>query len=154
MNLDSYNYEIDESFQTYEFVSKGPNGRITKVVAYTEFGTVNGETAYNLGFGDVDLETGIISDMAVTEINGYICYRKGFIMAVSSKRIATIEVGGKKLIGSNGRTIIGSGKFVSVTGKGVVSTGVKNYAADPFFLKKAAEAKAEIDRVGLPKGKK
>jgi hypothetical protein len=66
MNLNSYNYEIDESFQTYEFVSEGPNGRITKVVAYTEFGTVNGEIAYNLGFGDVDLETGTISDMAVT----------------------------------------------------------------------------------------
>jgi hypothetical protein len=75
-------------------------------------------------------------------------------MAVSSKRIATIEVGGKKLTGSNGRTIIASGKFVSVTGKGVVSTRLKNYADDPFFLKKAAEAKAEIDRVGLPKGKK
>jgi len=75
-------------------------------------------------------------------------------MAVSSKRIATIEVGSKKLTGSNGRTIIGSGKFASVTGKGVVSARVKNYAADPFFLKKAAEAKAEIDRVGLPKREK
>jgi hypothetical protein len=67
MNLNSYNYEIDESFQTYEFVSEGPKGKITKVVAYTEFGTVNGEIAYNLGFGDVDQETGKISDMAVTD---------------------------------------------------------------------------------------
>ena len=67
MNLDSYNYEIDESFQTYEFLSEGPNGKVTKVVSYTEFGTVNGEIAYNLGFGDVDQETGAISDMAVTD---------------------------------------------------------------------------------------
>ena len=69
MNLDSYNYEIDESFQTYEFVSEGPNGKITKIVSYTQFGTVNGEIAYNLGFGDVDRETGTISDMAVTNNN-------------------------------------------------------------------------------------
>jgi hypothetical protein len=69
MNLDSYNYEIDESFQTYEFVSDGPNGKVTKIVSYTEFGTVNGEIAYNLGFGDVDLQTGAISDMVVTNNN-------------------------------------------------------------------------------------
>jgi hypothetical protein len=69
MNLDSYNYEIDESFQTYEFVSEGPNGKVTKIVSYTEFGTVNGEIAYNLGFGDVNHQTGAISDMAVTNNN-------------------------------------------------------------------------------------
>ena len=66
MNLDSYNYQIDESFQTYEFVSEGPNGKVTKVVAYTEFGTVNGELVYNLGFGDVDEKTGMVSDTVVT----------------------------------------------------------------------------------------
>ena len=42
-------------------------------------------------------------------------------------------------------------RFVSVTGKGVVSSKVKNYAADPFFVRKAVAAKAEIDKVGLPK---
>jgi hypothetical protein len=74
-------------------------------------------------------------------------------MAVSSKRIATAEVGGKRFIENNRGTTTVSGKFVSVTGKGVVSARLKNYAADPFFVKKAAEAKAEIDRVGLPKRK-
>jgi hypothetical protein len=44
--------------------------------------------------------------------------------------------------------------FVSVTGKGTISCKVKNYAFDPFFIKKAEEAKAEIDRVGLPTKKK
>ena len=58
------------------------------------------------------------------------------------------------MIKSNGQVASGSGKFVSVTGKGVVNARLKNYAADPFFLKKAAEAKAEIDRVGLPETKK
>lgn len=42
-------------------------------------------------------------------------------------------------------------RFVSVTGKGVVSSKVRNYAADQFFVRKAVAAKAEIDKVGLPK---
>jgi hypothetical protein len=75
-------------------------------------------------------------------------------MAVGSKRMAAIEVGTKKMTAGNGRAIVSSEKFVSVTGKGTVSARLKNYANDPFFLKKAAEAKAEIDRVGLPKTKK
>jgi len=65
-----------------------------------------------------------------------------------------MEVGSKKLIAGNGRTAIGSGEFISVTGEGSFSARLKNYANDPFFLEKAEEAKAEIDRVGLPKTKK
>ena len=72
----------------------------------------------------------------------------------AGKGIATIEVSTKKMTAGNGRAIVKSEKFVSVTGKGVVNARLKNYAADPFFLKKAAEAKAEIDRVGLPETKK
>jgi hypothetical protein len=75
-------------------------------------------------------------------------------MAASDKSIATIEIRGKRLAGHTRGAVIDSGKPASFTGKGVVSTRVKNYAGDPFFLKKAAEAKAEIDRVGLPKTKK
>ena len=75
-------------------------------------------------------------------------------MAVSSKRVTAIEVGNKKMTVSNGRFTVGAEKFVSVTGKGVINARLKNFANDPFFLEKAAEAKAEIDRVGLPvKGK-
>jgi len=40
--------------------------------------------------------------------------------------------------------------FVSVTGKGTINPKMRNYAADPFFIKKAEEAKAEVDKVGLP----
>jgi hypothetical protein len=48
---------------TYEFDSVGPKGTITKVVMYRE---ANVKDVYNLGFGDKDLETGYISDLAVT----------------------------------------------------------------------------------------
>lgn len=37
---------------------------------------------------------------------------------------------------------------------GVISDKVGNYQADPFFVKKAAEAKALIKKVGLPKMEK
>lgn len=67
MNLDTYNYQSDESFQSYQFESTGPNGLIKKVVSYNLAGTVNdNEPYYNLGFGDLDEETGTVSDTAVT----------------------------------------------------------------------------------------
>ena len=34
----------------------------------------------------------------------------------------------------------------------VVSDAVGNYEHDPYFVKKAASAKAFLERVGLPKG--
>jgi len=39
-------------------------------------------------------------------------------------------------------------------GKGIVSDEVRSYANDPFFVKKAEEAKETIRRVGLPGDKK
>jgi hypothetical protein len=39
-------------------------------------------------------------------------------------------------------------------GKGIVSSEVRNYANDPFFVKKAEEAREVIRRVGLPGDKK
>lgn len=44
-----YQLKFSASFTTYEFVSEGPNGRINKLVKYTE-SSVKG--IYNLGFGD------------------------------------------------------------------------------------------------------
>jgi len=35
----------------------------------------------------------------------------------------------------------------------VVSKSVKSYANDPFFVKKAEEARKTIEKVGLPKPK-
>lgn len=44
----------------------GPKGIVTKVVRYRE---INVRGIYNLGFGDKDLQTGYISDIAVTNNN-------------------------------------------------------------------------------------
>ena len=62
--LDNY-YNVDTSpdFQTFEFVSVGPRGNITKVVRYSE---INVKGFFNLGFGDKDPITGFLSDLSVT----------------------------------------------------------------------------------------
>ena len=58
-------YKVDTSpdFETFEFISVGSKGNITKVVRYTE---INVKGYYNLGFGDKDPITGYISDLSVT----------------------------------------------------------------------------------------
>ena len=62
--LDNH-YSVDASpdFQTFEFVSTGVKGNITKVVRYSE---INIKGFYNLGFGDKDPITGFLSDSTVT----------------------------------------------------------------------------------------
>ena len=58
--LDTY-YHVDASpdFQTFEFISAGSKGSVTKVVRYSE---INVKGFFNLGFGDKDPITGFISD--------------------------------------------------------------------------------------------
>ncbi len=58
-----YRVETSKDFQTYEFVSVGQRGNITKVVRYSE---INVKGFYNLGFGDKDPVTGLISDLIVS----------------------------------------------------------------------------------------
>lgn len=58
-----YKVETATDFQTFEFISIGPKGYITKIVRYTE---INIKGFYNLGFGDKDPVTGLISDLTVT----------------------------------------------------------------------------------------
>jgi hypothetical protein len=58
-----YNVKYSPDFLTFEFVSEGPKGKITKVVKYAE---INVKGYYNLGFGDKDPDTGYISDLTVT----------------------------------------------------------------------------------------
>lgn len=62
MHLPLYPYKTNDSFLDYEFVSKGPKRSIKKVVRFTEIR----KNIYNLGFGDLDDETGEISDTIVT----------------------------------------------------------------------------------------
>lgn len=65
MQLPRYQYKTNAAFLDYEFVSKGPKGSIKKVVRFTQ---IDGHI-FNLGFGDLDEETGEISDTIVTNNN-------------------------------------------------------------------------------------
>ncbi len=63
---DRYLVETSPDLQTFEFISLGPKGDVTKVVRYSE---INIKGFYNLGFGDKDPITGYISDLTVTNNN-------------------------------------------------------------------------------------
>ena len=65
MQLPRYQYKTNNSFLDYEFISEGPNGRIKKIIRFTQIST----TVFNIGFGDLDEETGEISDVAITNNN-------------------------------------------------------------------------------------
>lgn len=63
MNLDRYSFETNESFLDFEFESDGPKGKIKKVVRFSPQ-NANGITFFNLGFGDVNPETGSVDDLS------------------------------------------------------------------------------------------
>ena len=65
MNLPKYEYRTNENFLDYEFVSVGPKGRVKKVVRFSRIE----DNIFNLGFGDLDEESGEISDTIVTDNN-------------------------------------------------------------------------------------
>ena len=65
MNIERYDYIVNDLFVDYEFVSDGPNNKITKVVSYRPY-NANGITYFNLGFGDLDEETGNINDLSTS----------------------------------------------------------------------------------------
>ena len=68
MNLDRYQFLTNESFLDFEFESKGPKGRIKKVVRYSPQ-NANGITYFNLSFGDWNAKTGKISDSVISNNN-------------------------------------------------------------------------------------
>jgi hypothetical protein len=63
MNYPRYEYATEEELNIFEFESIGLKGKITKIVQYTEMSI---EGYYNLGFGDLDIETKEINDEVVT----------------------------------------------------------------------------------------
>ena len=63
MNLPRYEVETIQSSTVFAFVSEGINGKIPKLVKYTE---TNIKGYYNLAFGDKDEMTGDINDMVIT----------------------------------------------------------------------------------------
>ena len=65
MQLPRYSYKTNDNFLDYEFGSIGPKGHIKKVVRFTKISN----NVFNLGFGDLNEETGEISDISVTNNN-------------------------------------------------------------------------------------
>ena len=63
MNYPRYEYSAENELSIFEFDSIGNKGKITKIVQYTEM-SVKGY--YNLGFGDLDIETREIYDEIIT----------------------------------------------------------------------------------------
>jgi hypothetical protein len=63
MQLPRYELKAEKSLMVFEFLSEGPKGKIPKLIKYSE---TNLKDLYNLAFGDKDLQTGDIDDMAVS----------------------------------------------------------------------------------------
>ncbi len=59
-----YQVEFGADFSVFEFDSNGPKGKIRKIIQYSE---INLKNYYNLGFGDKNLDTNSIDDLAVTD---------------------------------------------------------------------------------------
>jgi len=64
MNEDSYRFEKSPLTYYYEFYSHGPKGKIKKVVQYQQVSM--DEEVFNLGFGDVEFETGEVNDLSIS----------------------------------------------------------------------------------------
>ena len=63
VKLPRYFTTADELQTTFEFVSEGPNGRIPKLVQYSE---TNLKDFYNLAFGNKNPITGELDDLAIS----------------------------------------------------------------------------------------
>jgi len=63
MKLEKYTLIAEDSFMVYEFTSSGPKGIIPKIVKFSE---TNFQGLYNVAFGDKDLSTGGLNDLAIS----------------------------------------------------------------------------------------
>lgn len=63
MNLEKYPLESDHDHLIFEFESIGPQGKVRKVIQYSESDIPN---FFHLGFGDLNLATGEVDDLVVT----------------------------------------------------------------------------------------
>ncbi|MFT4156174.1 DUF6934 family protein [Parafilimonas sp.] len=68
MNLDKYEYMMDETLLNFQFESLGPNGRVLKVIVVTPQNS-NGVTYFNLAFGDWDKAQQKLDDLSITNNN-------------------------------------------------------------------------------------
>jgi hypothetical protein len=63
VSVEKYDLISGEHLTTFEFVSEGLKGKISKIIQFTP---ANYHNVYNLGFGDKDLMTGEIDDTVVS----------------------------------------------------------------------------------------
>ncbi len=66
MKLPRYQLKSGLELSSYEFISEGPKGLITKRIQFT---LINQDQVYNLGFGDKDPASGEINDLAISNNN-------------------------------------------------------------------------------------
>jgi len=64
MNLEHYQLKAGEGLVSFEFVSVRPKGLIPKLIYFT---ATNYPGLHNLSFGDKDLKTGKLDDLAVSD---------------------------------------------------------------------------------------
>jgi hypothetical protein len=63
MKLERYELKANEKLTTFEFISEGPKGKIHKLI---QFSPTNLKGLFNLAFGDKNLKTGEIDDLAIS----------------------------------------------------------------------------------------
>ncbi len=66
MQQEKYDYATNEDLLNFVFDSVGPKGTIKKIIRFTAR-NANGITYFNLGFGDLNIETGKIDDLIITD---------------------------------------------------------------------------------------
>ena len=66
MRLEQYESTMNKSRTEYSFISQGPNGNILKGIEYSKTKVYGFKNVYNLAFGDIDLSSGEIDDLVVT----------------------------------------------------------------------------------------
>ena len=66
MRNERYGVKISRASMTFDFISEGPKGAIPKRVEYRQ---IDNGSIFNLGFGDLNIETGEIDDRVVTDNN-------------------------------------------------------------------------------------
>jgi hypothetical protein len=66
MNLKKYEFTTNPENASYEFYSEGPNGKILKIVSYTNYPVPGSNNFFNLGFGDWEEANGTVNDLVTT----------------------------------------------------------------------------------------
>ena len=67
MKLEKYKLEFNASKTSFEFISEGPKGSILKRIEYTKVEIKGVKNLYNLGFGDINIDSIEIDDVVVTD---------------------------------------------------------------------------------------